>query len=64
MTAGQLTSITDQVATAPAIQAEGHKTLGEIAHELAARKVETRCGGAWTAVQVTDLLKRLDRVSA
>ena len=29
-----------------------------------ARKIETLRGGAWTPVQVTDLLKRLDRVAA
>jgi DNA invertase Pin-like site-specific DNA recombinase len=47
-----------------AIQGEGVTTLRGIARELVARKVETRRGGAWTPVQVTDLLKRLDRVAA
>jgi DNA invertase Pin-like site-specific DNA recombinase len=47
-----------------AIQSEGVTTLRGIARELVARKVETRRGGAWTPVQVTDLLKRLDRVAA
>ncbi len=47
-----------------AIQAAGVTSLRGIARELVARKVETRRGGAWTPVQVTDLLKRLDRVAA
>jgi DNA invertase Pin-like site-specific DNA recombinase len=47
-----------------AIQAAGVITLRGIARELAARKVETRRGGAWTPVQVSDLLKRLERVAA
>ena len=47
-----------------AIQGEGVTTLRGIARELVARKVETRRGGTWTPVQVTDLLKRLDRVAA
>ena len=47
-----------------AIQGESVTTLRGIARELVARKVETRRGGAWTPVQVTDLLKRLDRVAA
>ena len=42
-----------------AIQGEGVTTLRGIARELVARKVETRRGGTWTPVQVTDLLKRL-----
>jgi len=47
-----------------AIQAAGVTSLRGIARELVARKVETRRGGAWTPVQVSDLLKRLDRVAA
>lgn len=47
-----------------AIQAQGITTLRGIARELVARKVETRRGGAWTPVQVSDILKRLDRVAA
>ena len=47
-----------------AIQAEGVTTLRGIARELVARKIETRRGGAWTPVQVSDLLKRLDRAAA
>ncbi len=47
-----------------AIQAQGVASLRGIARELVARKIETRRGGAWTPVQVTDLLKRLDRVAA
>jgi DNA invertase Pin-like site-specific DNA recombinase len=47
-----------------AIQGQGVTTLRGIARELVARKVETRRGGAWTPVQVGDLLKRLDRVAA
>lgn len=39
-------------------------SLRGIARELVARNIETRRGGAWTPVQVTDLLKRLDRVAA
>jgi DNA invertase Pin-like site-specific DNA recombinase len=50
--------------TIRAIQAEGVTSLRGIARELEARKIETRRGGVWTAVQVTDLLKRLDRVAA
>lgn len=46
------------------IQAKGVTTLRGIARELVARKIETRRGGAWTPVQVSDLLKRLDRVAA
>jgi len=46
------------------IQAKGIATLRGIARELVARKIETRRGGAWTPVQVSDLLKRLDRVAA
>lgn len=46
------------------IQAQGVTTLRGIARELVARKVETRRGGAWTPVQVGDLLKRLDRLTA
>lgn len=45
------------------IQAKGATTLRGIARELVARKVETRRGRTWTPVQVTDLLKRLDRVA-
>ena len=47
-----------------AIQAAGVTTLRGIARELVARKVETRRGGTWTPVQVSDLIKRLDRVAA
>lgn len=47
-----------------AIQARGVTTLRGIARELVARKIETRRGGAWTPVQVGDLLKRLDRLTA
>ena len=47
-----------------AIQAQGVTTLRGIARELVARKIETRRGGAWTPVQVSDLLKRLDKVAA
>ena len=47
-----------------AIQAQGVASLRGIARELVARKIETRRGGAWTPVQVNDLLKRLDRVAA
>lgn len=47
-----------------AIQGAGVTTLRGIARELVVRKVETRRGGAWTPVQVGDLLKRLDRVAA
>lgn len=43
------------------IQARGITTLRGIARELAARKVKTRRDGAWTPVQVSDLLKRMDR---
>lgn len=50
--------------TIRAIQAAGVTTLRGIARELVARKIETRRGGAWTPVQVGDLLKRLDRVVA
>lgn len=39
-------------------------SLRGIARELVARKIETRRGGAWSPVQVTDLLKRLDRLAA
>lgn len=46
-----------------AIQSQGVTTLRGIARELVARKVETRRGGAWTPVQVSDLLKRLERVA-
>lgn len=45
------------------IQAKGCTALRAIARELAARKVETRRGGAWTPVQVSDLLKRLERIA-
>lgn len=41
------------------IQAKGATTLRGIARELVARKVETRRGGTWTPVQVSDLLKRI-----
>ena len=47
-----------------AIQARGVMTLRGIARELVARKVETRRGGAWTPVQVGDLLKRLQRTGS
>ena len=47
-----------------AIQAQGVASLRGIARELVARKIETRRGGAWTPVQVSDLLKRLDKVAA
>lgn len=46
------------------IQAKGVSTMRGIARELVARKIDTRRGGTWTPVQVTDLLKRLDRVAA
>ena len=45
------------------IQAKGVSTLRGIARGLVARKVETRRGGAWTPVQVGDLLRRLDRAA-
>jgi DNA invertase Pin-like site-specific DNA recombinase len=44
-----------------AIQATGITSHRGIAKELTARRVETRRGGAWSAVQVGDLLKRLDK---
>jgi DNA invertase Pin-like site-specific DNA recombinase len=44
-----------------AIQAQGVTTLRGIARELVTRKIETRRGGTWSPVQVSDLLKRLDR---
>ena len=47
-----------------AIQADGVKTPRVIARELVARMLETRRGGAWPPVQVTDLLKKLQRVAA
>lgn len=47
-----------------AIQAQGVDTLRGIARELVARKIETRRGGTWTPVQVSDLLKRLNKVAA
>jgi len=43
------------------IQAKGAATLRGVARELAARKVPTRRGGAWTAVQVASLISRLER---
>jgi hypothetical protein len=46
------------------IQAKGVKGLRGIVRELVDRKIETRRGGAWTPVQVPDLLKRLDRMAA
>lgn len=46
------------------IQAQGVTSLRGIVRELVARKIETRRGGAWTPVQVGDLLKRLDRLTA
>jgi len=46
-----------------AIQNAGIITLRGIARELVIRKVETRRGGQWTPVQVSDLLKRLDRAA-
>ena len=47
-----------------AIQAQGVTTLRGIGRELAARKITARRGGEWTAAQVSDLLKRLERVAA
>jgi DNA invertase Pin-like site-specific DNA recombinase len=47
-----------------AIQAKGVASLLGIVRKLVARKIETRRGGTWTPVQVSDLLKRLDRVAA
>mgnify|MGYP003704790161 CR=1 FL=1 len=38
--------------------------LRGIARQLEERRIETRRGGTWTAVQVASLLKRLDRVAA
>ena len=51
---------------APVIRDLQHKglTLRGIARELASRKIETRRGGAWSPVQVADLIKRLDRLAA
>ena len=49
--------------TIRAIQAAGVTTLRGIARELVTRKVDTRRGGQWTPVQVSDLLKRLDRTA-
>jgi DNA invertase Pin-like site-specific DNA recombinase len=46
------------------IQGRGVTSLRGIARELVARKIETRRGGTWTPVQVSDLLKRLERVAA
>jgi len=51
---------------APMIQ-EIQKTetsLRGIARQLVARNVPTRRGGIWTPVQVTELLKRLDRLAS
>jgi DNA invertase Pin-like site-specific DNA recombinase len=45
------------------IQASGTFTLRGIARELVARKIETRRGGQWTPVQVSDLLKRAERAA-
>ena len=42
-----------------AIQKTGAASLRAIAAELTARKVETARGGIWTAVQVSNILKRL-----
>lgn len=41
-----------------AIQKAGATSLRAIAAELTARKVETARGGVWTAVQVSNILKR------
>jgi DNA invertase Pin-like site-specific DNA recombinase len=41
-----------------ALRADGH-SLNAIARQLAAEGVKTARGGAWTAVQVSDLLKRV-----
>lgn len=41
-----------------AIQKTGAASLRAIAAELTARKVETARGGTWTAVQVSNILKR------
>ena len=51
---------------APVIRDLQHKglTLRGIARELASRKIDTRRGGAWSPVQVADLIKRLDRLAA
>ena len=46
------------------IQTAGVTSLRGIARELVARNVPTRRGGIWTPVQVSELLKRLDRVAA
>lgn len=46
-----------------AIQASGTSSLRGIARELVARKIETRRGGEWTPVQVSDLLKRAERAA-
>jgi DNA invertase Pin-like site-specific DNA recombinase len=40
------------------IQRSGVKSLRGIARALAARGIPTACGGAWTPVQVTDILRR------
>jgi hypothetical protein len=41
------------------IQTEAiHPARSFIARELAARGVPTACGGAWSAVQVSDILRR------
>lgn len=46
------------------IQTSGVTTLRGIARELAARKIGTRRGGEWSPVQVSDVIKRLNRVTA
>ena len=46
------------------IQGRGVTSLRGIARQLEERRIETRRGGTWTAVQVASLLKRLDRVAA
>ncbi len=40
------------------IQASGVKSLRGVARALAARGVATERGGAWTPVQVSDILRR------
>jgi DNA invertase Pin-like site-specific DNA recombinase len=42
-----------------ATKGSGVTTLRGIARELVARKIQTRRGGQWTPVQVSDLLRRL-----
>ena len=45
------------------IQGEGVTSLRGIARELQARRVETRRGGQWTPVQVSDLMRRITRLA-